>query len=104
MANLNEINSLSGSQVGGQFSQIGQTKETPVTRLSGALERLHKAEAQVASVTAKLVGEPAVDGACREASKPIGSGIFGNIEEMADGVAALAADIIDHATRIERRL
>lgn len=90
--------------IGLQQGMAAPIKETPISRLSDALGRLGKAEAQVASVTAKLVGDPSTNEGCREVSKPIGSGIFGSIEEMADGVAALAADIIDHASRIERRL
>lgn len=80
-------------------------KETPLTRLQYAVERLRKSDALVSEAANQLVGErgPEVN-AAGQARAPVGSGFLGNIEELADEVTDLAANIMAHIQRVERRL
>lgn len=101
MANLNDLNRMAASQLGGAMA--APVKETPVTRLSDALARLRASRNLVGSVADKLVGERCEDEGCGTAG-PLRSGIFGEIEDIADTISRLAGDIEYSASRIADRL
>lgn len=87
----------------GTYDSIKAVKETPFSRLQGAVERLRKSDAYISSVTAKLVGEQvSVEG--RLDRGPVGSGLLGSIEELANNIADLADSLQASADRIESRL
>lgn len=86
-------------------ANLSTVKETPLTRLQYAVERLRKSDAVVSEAANRLVGErgPEINGA-GQVRAPNGSGFLGNIEELADNVTDLASNIMDNIQRIERRL
>lgn len=87
----------------GTYGTLKTEKETPFSRLHGAVERLRKSDVYISSVTAKLVGEK-LAGEGRTDRVPVGSGILGGIEELANEIADLADSIQASAERIESRL
>lgn len=86
-----------------QGGNVGIVKETPFSRLGGAVERLRKAHAHVVGVAGKLCGENPPE-ATTTGQRVSGSGMFGGIEELADSIIDMAGEIIDHAERINRRI
>jgi hypothetical protein len=85
------------------FVYLKAVRETPFTRLGSALALLTKAQDAVGSVVTNLVGEQMV-GAGTPPVSPVGSGLLGSIEEMAEEVSRRAHDILEQAQRLQSRL
>ncbi|HET6409116.1 MAG TPA: hypothetical protein VFG14_14605 [Chthoniobacteraceae bacterium] len=100
-----DINSIYGQAKLAGAASLNAVKETPLTRLQYAVERLRKSDAIVSEAANRLVGErgPEINGT-GQARAPVGSGFLGHIEELADNVSDLANSILDNIQRIERRL
>lgn len=79
-------------------------KETPLSRLSGAVDHLRSATSKMSTAATTLCGEQIRGEAPGKPRAPVGTGVFGSIEELADAVDDLAADIDDYAHRINGRL
>ncbi len=92
--------SVYGSPKSGSLNAV---KETPLTRLSGAVERLHKAEAMASNLAGKLVGEQ-MTGEGGETTAPVGPGMLGAFEELANVIIHAANNITSDLARIERRI
>ena len=85
-------------------SALNAVKETPLSRLSYAVEKLRKADAVVGETASRLVGERGPEPGDQAARAPVGSGFLGNIEELADSVSDLAGNILENIQRVERRI
>jgi hypothetical protein len=92
------------SRHAGVTGSLNAVKETPYSRLAGAVERLRKAGSVVGSVAGKLCGDQPEEARDRHTRGPIGGGMLGSIEELADSISDMADDIAEAATRIDRRL
>jgi len=83
---------------------LSVVKETALSRLANAVELLRKAEGLVSETSTRLVGASGPEGGAEALRGPIGSGIFGSVEELADNVTELASSIVSSIQRVERRL
>lgn len=81
---------------------VQAVKDTPVTRLSAAVERLLKAEGYVSEVASKLCGQDSsLEANAKTDRLP---GVLGDIDGLSDDVASIASRIIEHVQRIQARL
>lgn len=103
MAHARAQATIGGMAIG--MGQLNAVKETPLTRLSFAVDRLRKANAAVADAATILVGEQMTGGPANQMARaPVGSGMLGSIEELADSVTDIASDIVSNISRIQSRL
>jgi hypothetical protein len=86
------------------YSTPEVVRETPFSRLSGAVDRLHKVASQMSNAADALCGEQVTGEGLRKAKAPVGGGFFGGIEELADQIDDMAADIGKYASRIQSRI
>lgn len=86
----------------GQKASINIPKQTPIARLSSAVEHLAKAQSVVSELSASLVGSvPATD---EQDNCDYGEGLMADIERASVRINAIAAAIISEASRAQSRL
>lgn len=75
------------------------SRQTCITRLSSALDRLRKADGYVSEFASKLVGEGPGEGSINKCV-PAGGGLLGFVDEMAVEVDRLADSIVAQIERM----
>ena len=93
-----------GSDGYGEKASNAPQRETPFSRLTGAVDRLRKVSEISSMLSVKLVGEEPPEATNREALPIVGAGMLGSVEDAANDIIRLAERITDNLARVERRI